>query len=97
MLASGRPTIYLYDDLPGGAGLSTRAHALGRSFFERVLAVVRGCSCASGCPTCIGTQVALDPVGPPPVDDPQHDPQMVARRHARADLLATIEALMEGL
>jgi DEAD/DEAH box helicase domain-containing protein len=81
MIASGRPTIYLYDDLPGGAGLATRVHSLGRPFFERVLAVVRGCGCAQGCPTCIGTEVALDGGAVSP----------------RADSIATFEALIDGL
>ncbi len=104
LIASGRPTIYLYDDLPGGAGLATRVHALGRPFFARVLAVVRGCGCAHGCPTCIGTEVALAPGVGAQILDPSGvvaealaDPEQTARRHARADLLATLEALAEGL
>lgn len=106
LLAGGRPTIYLYDDLPGGAGLATRVHALGRPFFERTLAVVRGCGCTHGCPTCIGTEVALAPGGlhAAQILDPsgvvaeaQADPEQVARRHARADLIATLEALADGL
>jgi DEAD/DEAH box helicase domain-containing protein len=81
LIASGRPTIYLYDDLPGGAGLATRVHSLGRAFFERVLAVVRGCGCSHGCPTCIGTEVALD-AG---IESP------------RADSIATLEAFVDGI
>jgi DEAD/DEAH box helicase domain-containing protein len=98
LLASGRPTIYLYDDLPGGAGLATRAHSLGRGFFEHVLAVVRGCGCKYGCPTCIGTEVALAPGSSPRIIDPSGivaeanaDPDQLARRHARADLVATLD------
>ncbi|MFO7561980.1 MAG: DEAD/DEAH box helicase [Enhygromyxa sp.] len=104
LLAGGRPTIYLYDDLPGGAGLATRVHALGRPFFERALAVVRGCGCAHGCPTCIGTEVALAPGSSAQILDPsgvvteaRADPEQLARRHARADLIATLEALAEGV
>lgn len=107
LVAGGRPTIYLYDDLPGGAGLSTRAHALGRALFERVRDVVGGCRCASGCPTCIGTEVALDPIVGLSVRDPagvvdealaqQADPEQLARRHARADLIAAIDAMIAGL
>lgn len=92
-LASGRPTIYLYDDLPGGAGLSTRVYALGRGFFERVLGVVRGCGCALGCPTCVGTEVSLGAHGGTSPDEGiEHE----ARRHARADSIVTLEALCEG-
>ena len=85
LVAGGRPTIYLYDDLPGGAGLATRVHALGRPFFERVLAVVRGCGCAHGCPTCIGTEIALEPALGQPAS------------HPRADSIATFEALIDGM
>jgi DEAD/DEAH box helicase domain-containing protein len=101
LLASGRPTIYLYDDLPGGAGLATRVHAFGRAFFERTLAVVRGCGCAHGCPTCIGTEVALAPGSSSEISGADAhanvNPEQVARRHARADLFATLEALMDGV
>jgi DEAD/DEAH box helicase domain-containing protein len=102
LLASGRPTIYLYDDLPGGAGLATRVHSLGRWFFERTLAVVRGCGCTHGCPTCIGTEVALAP-GAAGSAVSTADPEQAARRHllaqgqARADLIATLEALADGV
>jgi len=59
LLAAGaRPTIVLYDRTPGGAGLATTAHALGPALFARVLAVVRGCPCRRGCPTCMGPGVA---------------------------------------
>ncbi|NVB42790.1 DEAD/DEAH box helicase [Pseudenhygromyxa sp. WMMC2535] len=95
LVAGGRPTIYLYDDLPGGAGLATRIHGLGRDFFEHVLAVARGCGCGHGCPTCIGTEVALDPPTMGAAPDPALE--LHARRHARADLLATLEAFCEGL
>ncbi|MFV8754143.1 DEAD/DEAH box helicase [Nannocystaceae bacterium ST9] len=98
LIASGRPTIYLYDDMPGGAGLATRAHALGSALFDRVLAAANGCRCKHGCPTCIGTEVAL--VGPSFADarEPTNEPpEHAARRHARADLIATLHALREGV
>lgn len=52
--ATAQPYVVLYDRMPGGAGLATAAHAMGRAFFERVVAVVAGCKCAAGCPTCMG-------------------------------------------
>jgi DEAD/DEAH box helicase domain-containing protein len=93
MIASGRPTIYLYDDLPGGAGLATRVHSLGRPFFERVLAVVRGCRCALGCPTCIGTEVALTGG----VALTRGGGPDAGAGSPRADSIATIEAFIDGL
>jgi DEAD/DEAH box helicase domain-containing protein len=48
------PTIYLYDNHPGGIGLAERVFevlpellALGRETLE-------GCACRSGCPSCVG-------------------------------------------
>ncbi len=52
--ASALPCIYLYDNMPGGAGLATQAHALGPLLFERVIRILEGCSCKRGCPTCLG-------------------------------------------
>ena len=54
--AGASPCVLLYDNLPGGAGLASQAYALGAELFERALAVVRGCRCARGCPTCLGVQ-----------------------------------------
>lgn len=56
----GPPTMYLYDDVAGGAGLSVHAHGLGASFFERAIGAVEGCGCADGCPTCLGPDVSSD-------------------------------------
>ncbi|MGB1276515.1 MAG: DEAD/DEAH box helicase, partial [Nannocystaceae bacterium] len=52
--AGATPTIYLYDNFSGGAGLSVQVHGLGAAFFERALQVVEGCRCEHGCPTCLG-------------------------------------------
>ena len=52
--ASALPCIYLYDNMPGGAGLASQAHTLGATLFERVIRIIEGCSCRSGCPTCLG-------------------------------------------
>lgn len=54
LAAESLPHIVLFDRLAGGAGLSTTAFSLGSSLFERALAVVGGCSCHTGCPTCLG-------------------------------------------
>ncbi len=52
--AGGVPHIVLADRIPGGAGLAVHAFAMGAAFFERVIAVVTGCGCEQGCPTCMG-------------------------------------------
>ncbi|HET6585293.1 MAG TPA: DUF1998 domain-containing protein, partial [Nannocystaceae bacterium] len=58
LAAGARPTIVLYDRVPGGAGLATTAFSLGAELFARVLAMVRGCACKAGCPTCLGPGLA---------------------------------------
>ncbi len=54
------PTLYLYDNYPGGIGLS-------EPLFERASEVVLGareliarCDCAAGCPACVGPVLAAD-------------------------------------
>ena len=54
MEAGGVPHVILLDRNPGGAGLAVHAFTMGAAFFERVIAVVRGCGCDEGCPTCMG-------------------------------------------
>ena len=54
------PAFYLYDRYPGGSGL---ADGLPRVFPEILSAAterVRGCTCDSGCPSCVGPVDAND-------------------------------------
>ncbi|MCR9160555.1 MAG: DEAD/DEAH box helicase [Nannocystaceae bacterium] len=52
--AASQPYVVLYDRNPGGAGFASAAHALGDALLERAEAVVSGCGCEQGCPTCMG-------------------------------------------
>jgi DEAD/DEAH box helicase domain-containing protein len=52
--AGGVPHVVLLDRNPGGAGLAVHAFAMGAAFFDHAIAVVRGCGCDQGCPTCMG-------------------------------------------
>lgn len=52
--AGGVPHVVLLDRNPGGAGLAVHAFAMGAAFFDHVIAVVKGCGCDDGCPTCMG-------------------------------------------
>lgn len=58
---TGKPTIFVFDIAPGGAGLSAGTLAV----FDRVLPgaaeLVEACPCQSGCPSCIGPGAASDP------------------------------------
>ncbi len=48
------PTIYLYDNYPGGVGLSLKIMSYPFPLFSAALDLVRKCSCDSGCPSCVG-------------------------------------------
>jgi DEAD/DEAH box helicase domain-containing protein len=83
MQARGRPCIYLYDKMPGGTGLAGRIAELGAVFLERVIMVASGCRCESGCPTCVGTEIAALPPGGD------------GAAQVRADALAVLQGLRD--
>lgn len=49
----GTPAVFIYDGLPGGAGLSAQAFRDAETLFSRTLAVIAGCGCETGCPSCV--------------------------------------------
>jgi DEAD/DEAH box helicase domain-containing protein len=49
-----RPTLFLYDALPGGVGLARRIYERTEELMERAARLVSNCPCKSGCPACIG-------------------------------------------
>ncbi len=49
-----RPTIYLYDNFPGGMGLAEPLFEMRASLLERARILVAECSCHEGCPACVG-------------------------------------------
>jgi DEAD/DEAH box helicase domain-containing protein len=48
------PTIYLYDNQPGGIGLAERIFQVLPDLLARGLETIRSCACRSGCPSCVG-------------------------------------------
>ena len=58
---TNEPTLYLYDSIPGGVGLSERLFSLTDELVAACLDLVRGCPCNEGCPSCVGpvTDVGL--------------------------------------
>lgn len=48
------PTIYLYDQYPGGTGLADKLFDLREQMLAAARAVVAGCPCEDGCPSCVG-------------------------------------------
>jgi DEAD/DEAH box helicase domain-containing protein len=45
--------VFIYDGIPGGAGLNRQAFRRAESLLEYTLAVVAGCPCETGCPSCV--------------------------------------------
>lgn len=48
------PTVYLYDNFPGGIGLSEPLWRRQAELLAQALALVRDCGCRAGCPGCVG-------------------------------------------
>jgi DEAD/DEAH box helicase domain-containing protein len=60
---TGQPTLYLYDAVPGGVGLSERLHDLWDDLLVMCRDAVRDCSCLDGCPGCVGPPTEVGPRG----------------------------------
>ena len=50
---TGAPTVFVHDGHAGGAGFAERGYRAGRDWLKATLAVIEGCGCASGCPSCV--------------------------------------------
>ena len=49
----GGPAIFLYDGVPGGAGLAERAFAELPALLTKTRELIEACPCDEGCPACI--------------------------------------------
>ena len=56
---TGRPTLYLYDAVPGGVGLTERLFTLTDDLIRACREAVDGCSCTDGCPACVGPAIEV--------------------------------------
>jgi len=48
------PNIFIYDNFPGGVGLSPSLFSLGNRLLEHALKALEACPCRDGCPSCVG-------------------------------------------
>ena len=51
------PTIYLYEAMPGGVGLSERLFARHAELVVGAEELIRACACEAGCPACTGPRL----------------------------------------
>ncbi|HEU4863433.1 MAG TPA: DEAD/DEAH box helicase [Candidatus Limnocylindria bacterium] len=56
---TGRPTLYLYDAVPGGVGLTERLFSLVDELIRACREAVESCPCADGCPACVGPAIEV--------------------------------------
>ncbi len=49
----GRPAVFIYDGLPGGAGLARAAFEKAQELLDQVYKAISGCPCELGCPSCV--------------------------------------------
>jgi DEAD/DEAH box helicase domain-containing protein len=49
-----KPTIYLYDGVPGGIGLSDKVYEMDKMLLGTARDVLKACPCPDGCPSCVG-------------------------------------------
>lgn len=48
------PALFLFDNLPGGVGFSERLFDCFSTLLKESRDLIAGCSCRSGCPSCVG-------------------------------------------
>lgn len=51
-----KPTIYLYDRVPGGIGLAKQGFKQAPELLAMARDLIRSCSCEDGCPSCVGEE-----------------------------------------
>ena len=51
------PTVYLYEAMPGGVGLSERLWARHEELVDGAAELIASCACESGCPACTGPRL----------------------------------------
>ncbi len=53
-VARFEPTLFLYDNYPGGVGLSAPLYDAAETLVRDARGLVAGCGCSGGCPACVG-------------------------------------------
>jgi hypothetical protein len=48
------PNVFIYDNYPGGIGLSEPLYRLHERLLRESLRLIEACPCVDGCPSCVG-------------------------------------------
>jgi len=51
------PTVYIFDNFPGGIGLSRPLYEIREQVLAAADGLIRSCACEDGCPSCVGPVV----------------------------------------
>jgi DEAD/DEAH box helicase domain-containing protein len=57
------PTIFLYDNYPGGIGFSAPLFEMQDRLLDATAELIAGCECERGCPSCVGPIGEIGPRG----------------------------------
>ncbi|HSW36379.1 MAG TPA: DUF1998 domain-containing protein, partial [Candidatus Limnocylindrales bacterium] len=57
------PTLFLYDNFPGGVGYSQEIYRIYKDIFKAAHKVITVCRCSEGCPSCIGPTYQVGEAG----------------------------------
>ena len=87
-IARFEPTLFLYDNYPGGVGLSAPLYDSADTLIQDARDLVSNCACTAGCPACVGPVLPGD--GERPVT-----PRAAALRVL--DLLGGQEGVVDGI
>ncbi|MFI3272614.1 MAG: DEAD/DEAH box helicase [Pseudomonadota bacterium] len=49
----GKPAVFIYDGMAGGAGLTREAFSKAEELFQRTYEAIAECPCETGCPACV--------------------------------------------
>ncbi len=58
-----RPTIFIYDNYPGGVGYSQKIFRLHETLLEVARELMTRCGCQNGCPSCVGPALEVGETG----------------------------------
>lgn len=62
---TGLPTVFIYDNYPGGVGFSEKLYELHDEVFEMAERLIENCGCDAGCPSCVGPAGEFSGTGNP--------------------------------
>lgn len=81
------PTLFLFDNIPGGIGLAARIYERAPELIEGVRGLLSRCECERGCPLCVGAVDASVVIGGTGAANANSAPMGLSRKRAALTLL----------